>query len=616
MLNQFEIVFQVLMLYSLKTTHSTIQTLSITSTIVEDLSECIVDIAQKYFSKNLSTAVLIPTEVFGTSSNDCMDNSDGNKIVLSLNENIVNSLLLLGDQSKPKHLSYDVKPGSFIIIVSGDIVHALRKLMILLAQTKLPSARLLIASTIVPISVRQQTAIAKLFLGAVWDMLQMCNAIAIIPRKHQSKSVKNNYDGFDIFNWFPGKQSDPCFKNLDKIDLLVSWNLQMKRLENNKHLFPNKQITILPGCHLSALTLKHQLSNILSFEDMSYSLHILESVLKTKIRYIPIGKSEVLSDLKFPVARGVNISTAVEECSLTYPHFTENIKWFVPAGVPIPRWKSLTKIFNPLMWTCVVVAFVLGVVTSWYILKYSHTSQQPVDMVSVIINTLLTYLAVGISDRYKGTVGTSFFVVWLFYCLIINTAYQSALIRFLADPGEYSPIKSVQELYESDLNLITTVKFNHAVQNEIQKLNSFKHCVSHEVCMKLISEARNTAILMIEFVGTSSIRASYSSETKKPGIVPIEENVYKIYSSIEIYTYGCLLYERLEELMHLLFSAGLTAKITRETLRVEKMLYSDLLNEDWTFQLKLSHLQGAFYIYVIGFLVSIIAFFLERFVHN
>ena len=76
----------------------------------------------------------------------------------------------------------------------------------------------------------------------------------------------------------------------------------------------------------------------------------------------------------------------------------------------------------------------------------NHYNQTSKNNKEVLFTALLTHLATGVGERYKGFVAVLFFSLWLCYCLIINTAYKSQFFELLVHPRKLPPIKSISEL--------------------------------------------------------------------------------------------------------------------------------------------------------------------------
>ena len=130
-------------------------------------------------------------------------------------------------------------------------------------------------------------------------------------------------------------------------------------------------------------------------------------------------------------------------CPHTYPHFSKDITWYVPVH-QIPRWQGLVRVFHPLMWLLVTIAFLLGSLT-FLLFDKCHANINP-NATEFLMDILQTHLAIGIIRRFASKPANLFFLLWLFYCLLIYTAYTSELIGFLGNPGTYRLVNNLEEL--------------------------------------------------------------------------------------------------------------------------------------------------------------------------
>ncbi|PSN30112.1 Ionotropic receptor 433 [Blattella germanica] len=585
------------------------------SPILKYLSDCIVNVVDKYFTRDLPIAVLVPRNTASIPPNN--DNILGDYLINTLNKRIMNTFLILNQDNNARIMNNWMKPGSYILLISGEnnlffnmAYHMLRTIF---ETTKTyASARVLVAITDIPRNQTQQVDTAREILEMIWKGLIIYDSAAIVPNPVSELPTKRDFDGFGVFNWNPLKQRNSCLKYLSHIEYVDNW--QSNIFIKNANLYPQTDLTNMHGCKLNIRMQEHvpyafQLIPGIIWGVFPIAIEILKSKLNFKVSYT-FEATDIRPELLFPVTyTSGNVSTH-EECLMTYPHTQENIKWFVPAGAPIPRWKSLTKIFNPFLWFSVMVLYIAGSITAWVLLESTQKEKQPKAFSVVLMDTLLTYLAMGISDKYKGTLSTAFFVIWLFYCLIINTAYQSALISFLADPGEYPPIRSNQELHDSDLELVSRLDFLGILDTDLLYLKHYQHRYTYEELLQRISKKNNVAFLTNEVDGTMILLKSFSSETNKPRMTPIHENVHRVYVSMYVNTFGCLLFDRIETLMNRLMSGGIFDNFLEKLHTGVFIKFSELENDD-VFRLTLSHLQGSFYLLCVGLSMSCVTIVTE-----
>ncbi|PSN34944.1 Ionotropic receptor 494 [Blattella germanica] len=586
-------------------------------TPVEDsLSRCIAKVANEYFNRDFPTALFIPYREYESHSYISTNYSHVDFLVKSLHQRIDHSLVMLDYHNNPQSLQQKVKLRSYVIILSGEVSlyynMAFKVIFEIyeIAKNMSPSGRLLIATTGSPN--KERTLLLWQFFNMIWKILQIFEAIILLP---EIESVAAE-DVIALYKWFPDEQDDPCQLFLNRFITVVYWITEISIFLYNFELFQNNTITDMRGCVFNITVERfHPLTEVegnkLGFGLMNYQLLILLKALNLRMNVNPRNFSSV-PNLKLPdllIFDGDNHLLLNNDCVATYPYFIENLKWLVPAGAPVPRWKRLMKLFNPLMWFCVVTTFISGSITSWLLLKQSH---QSLTYISALLDTLLTYVAAGVSDRYKGTVASTFFLLWLFYCLFINTAYQSALISFLNDPGQEQPIKSFKELQNSGLHLISLIMFPNAEVEEIQQINNnYEKC---DNCLEMIAQNRNTAVLLPEYHVNFAIFQFYDSEINTFLIRIINESMYTLYFTMSSFTHGCLFFKRMEQVVHRTWSSGLIMRFIQHIQFNVRRTGLEFFNSD-PYVITLSHLQGGFFFLTSGLFLSVTVFLLEIMYH-
>ena len=86
-------------------------------------------------------------------------------------------------------------------------------------------------------------------------------------------------------------------------------------------------------------------------------------------------------------------------------------------------------------------------------------------MPNTLLDTLRSILGAAIYFNPQGYLSAFFFVLWLFYCLQINTAYQSSLMGFLTNPGNLPAVTTLEELDNSGLDLYILEGTRHNYEN-------------------------------------------------------------------------------------------------------------------------------------------------------
>ena len=303
----------------------------------------------------------------------------------------------------------------------------------------------------------------------------------------------------------------------------------------------------------------------------------------------------------------------------TWTHFTGAVTWFVPRERPIPRWQSLIKIFNPSFWLVVFLAYVLGSLIFW-VLGNTHPGEKETasfrDIILVFMNALGMMVSESVPKKPKHIRSQIFFFLWFLHCMQINNAYQSSLVGFLTNPGFLPRINDIDNLLESGLEL--------GIQNGSQRyfsdasdprnkriLKSYIECNddNYDMCLERMAYEGDLAVaggrVGLEFLAHTKYR-----KDGKPLYVPFKDSIQQGHMVIYLRK-GNILLERINSIVLRLQNAGIINKWVKDIRRKFGKHFNNALLEDEFCVLTLEHLQGAFYLLLLGMLFSITVWFLE-----
>ena len=140
--------------------------------------------------------------------------------------------------------------------------------------------------------------------------------------------------------------------------------------------------------------------------------------------------------------------------------------------------------------------------------------------------------------------------------------------------------------------------------------NRYTLCEFCTVCFERLSDERDIAILDHRFHGLFYMHSFYSTSSK-PKAVALEENLNILLMAVIVNKMGCMLHTRLEEIQRRLASSGLLNLWVDAMYENSFKNYYNVLKVEQTIALQFSHLQGAFYLLIIGLCLGTVAFIIE-----
>ncbi|PSN50484.1 Ionotropic receptor 357 [Blattella germanica] len=431
------------------------------------------------------------------------------------------------------------------------------------------------------------------------------NVILLIPKATSKRSEALRMKQIDIYGWAPDEQNNICIAEVDKINHLDSWDVEMKAFVKKSNRFPKKKLTNMKYCKIYGLL--GYLPPFLFHEGIMHFGSFIELILeycdRFKCQFQTVFSSKK-SHINFPAGYGQNHKS--RECEFLYPYFVLDFTWYVPSGTKVEQWKSLFKAFTVKMWLLVIVTSVIGILFLWYLEKTTIIFRNNIckvhnDLLSIAI------FGIGVNGRKIG-IGYGFFLtLWLFYTLLINTAYQSTLFGLMIDPGEYPPIKTLAELKDSGLEMRSLVKIMGDKGFDIKN----DDIESSNDSFIQIAENRNLSVFYSTYCGELDRQAKLLVDRwGKPKVVPLEDIIRREYAYGQVRFLSCLIHDNLNTLLHRAWSFGLIQHWNKEYREWWLKNYPEQ-NMAIVTALSIWHFQGAFYIFGIGVFVAVAIFVVE-----
>lgn len=495
-----------------------------------------------------------------------------------------------------------------------------------------PRARYVVVSTAAPTSRHGQHEIVVSILK-YFPAFYILNVILLIqePVQRNNSEISSESLAIDIFTV---PQHSPARTVSDRLDFTFvdRWVSEEGRryagFRKNAILFRSQPITDMRGRNVTLDYCEwHPLVISSNRNDSAMSTQYLEGI---DIRLLKTVAEHTNFTFKFQrfennvIGHGLFGALWLKteqllDSDATWTHFTGAVTWFVPRERAIPRWQSLIKIFTPGFWLVVFLAYAFGSIIFW-ILGNTHPGEKETasfrNIILIFMNTLGMMVSESVAKKPKHIRSQIFFFLWFLHCMQINNAYQSSLIGFLTNPGLLPRINDLDDLLESGLELgIQTGMeeyFSDASDPRNKRiLKSYTECKDKNIdlCLNRMAYEGDLAVLGgrvgLEFLAHTKYR-----KDGKPLFVPFNDNVQQGHMVIYLRK-GSILLERINSIVLRLQNAGIIDKWVQDIRRKFGKHFDDALLEDEFFVLTLAHLEGAFYLLLLGMLFSITVWFVE-----
>ncbi|PSN54789.1 Ionotropic receptor 748 [Blattella germanica] len=567
----------------------------------EHLSDCILDIYQNHLPKSLPVIVQTTNtwyQKFKPILEKHTIDQDGDILLKKLNQNYISQVTVRFTEDfrfgiRLNKTTSALKVGSYILLLSGKVLsEILDSLIYMIAHIVKaflnPLSRLVLATSWTPNSNQERNYFQTAVLNKIWQMCEISDAIVVVPSK----------DGaFDVVQWLPDDQTASCMHPLRETKLVDRWFHAKNNFEFGNELFPRKRIEDIPHC-----TIKVSKSNHWPYLYSHFGrkiIGVLPSIIAESLKGKPFQvsfarhRTSISGGLYFPFY--LEPREFLDECNVLYPYFVEDTVWCVPYPGQLPRWKSVIQPFDTCLWFFVLGTFLFGYATFWLIHKVRHPNQD--DQIKIFLNTLSTQLLGGIPDVYKGPTVALFFILWMFYSLLIGTAYQSALFSCILDPGYYESIENIE-----NLKRVT----NYPRMTEGKESYKDVRAISLAKFVNITYEGKKLALL-----STRATAEFLFAIYHRVSILPITTDHLHITTLLHGIKYRCVLHAYLQKVMSRFLQFGIVHKFYMFYVSQTLARLSADVDEN-PLPLLMWHLQGAFYLCVTGIITSVLVFVAEH----
>ncbi|PSN35214.1 Ionotropic receptor 399 [Blattella germanica] len=579
------------------------------SSLQQTLAGCILNISKTYFDTDLPIAVQTPEMWYPRHR---FANTDGERPLQLLSSQSHIPQLTLGDVGEESYTWRNaMKPGSHIFIiphVSPREMNEVASSMIrrTLRDSRNPNARVAFLF-MRPFANAAQRNDMMHHLLTTCLFSRLLKVKLIVPRQSASSH------SLDVYTFVPNEQRDICSMRINVVWKIDVWIGHESKFLYGEDLFPSQTELNLRKCQLRLYT-----SHLVPFSSW-FSGRFLGPGIETLALFCEIVNCTLSVSTKFKYESHILFIRLYTEYIIydnwmTYPYFRLDVFWFVPSGRFLPRWRSMFKVFSPLLALFTCVTAVLGTFTLWLLQKPVDGSKSSGH--SVILTALLAHLYACDNIKFRDTSGSAFFSLWLFYCLLINTAYQTGLFGLLVYPGHEPVIQTLEQLKKSGLHMKRNIVLS-GTSELAAEIMQYEYCHDGDKsCYTEVADSGTAAVLEDNRVGkftTDLIKDRWGNNR----MVPIEESFATFLMSFEVVNLRSLLHSHLERLLGRLANAGLLDKWSTDLMWVVKMQTApDKPPAESVFAFSVIHLQGPLWLLLIGWSLSISTFFAERFIYR
>jgi len=317
-----------------------------------------------------------------------------------------------------------------------------------------------------------------------------------------------------------------------------------------------------------------------------------------------------------------SMKTALIESSRNY--LTVHTAWYMPCALKHQKMSYFFNIFSVDMWIYFALSLVLAVITVRCISKYAqkthlHESNSYSTIFIATANTIAVLLSVSVNTQPRSAPLRLFFFCWVCCCVAISTVIQAYLTKFLIEPGYKKRIKTVEQMLTSDM------KFGFSEWWEIFftdtsssiDLAIFKNavrCSTYENCLNWVIHYQNFSTILSDLTKELWHAAGlWNDENNRLLACELEYGVAETSGIVFFVSLGSPILEFLNNVMGHIIEGEINIQLRDQALYKAKLdfKFKSPAFTDTDYAINISHLQTAFHLLFVGYVMSVVCFVSE-----
>jgi hypothetical protein len=473
------------------------------------------------------------------------------------------------------------------------------------------------------------------------DVLLMIQSLSL-NRNGADLPMSNEVNSpiIELFTFFPYTREQNC-SDMMRVTLLDTLfiNDNLDSVYKKKNLFPKRNIANLYGCPVKVITYHFpptvvDISNSGNANCTGLEINILSFIIKSlnatvafKIvpstngsffrKYVALLAGLASGSADIAVGALPLHALLVGNSEPTDSYFQTPVQWIVPCPKATPRWGTIFRVFPLSVWLCICLCFVVVLVAMLLVASssehFNYTSLQycALNVWAVVIETSVPKKPHTFRVRL-------IFIVWIWVSFALCVVFQTFFTTYLVNPGFERKIKTLDDLYRSEIKYGYIEQYEHVTEYTKHTKNKMK-CVDLYVCLECAIKYGNFATISNAF-HADYYRINLSWHDSHLPVCKLEEEIVRVNVAMYL-AKGHPLLQRINQLTKTVVESGLIVKWNNDFMYSSRLhRLSDIddnyetKEDEWDrdyFAFSLRHLRSAFLVLMIGYSLSLSAAFIE-----
>ena len=216
------------------------------------------------------------------------------------------------------------------------------------------------------------------------------------------------------------------------------------------------------------------------------------------------------------------------------------------------------------------------------------------------------------------------FFWWVCYSVAISTVFQAYLTTFLIEPGYDESIKTLEQILTSDMKfgfIDENDVFLNNVPDSVDSviLKNALRCLEFGVSFNWAAVYENVSFIFDNwYIETCRDMGKLTDENMRPLLCEVEDGGDGRVDFYLLVVKECPLLELIKDIIQHTVESGILTYILKRDLHKENILsLSDAIEFDDTYTVfGIRHLQTAFYLLMIGYVLAFVCFMIEIMWHR
>ena len=313
----------------------------------------------------------------------------------------------------------------------------------------------------------------------------------------------------------------------------------------------------------------------------------------------------------------------------TRSYLALRLVWYTPCAVKYQKWRRFFKIFSVDMWICFALSLASAAITvkciSYYARKsHMHESQSYSNISSVTANIIAVSMSVSVSKQPRSAPLRLFFLCWVCYSVAISTVFQAYLTTFLIEPGYEEPLKTVEQMLNSEKNFgfLRTFKVLFTDTSDPADSAIFKgavECPDEPTCFIWAAIYRNISTILNDWnMGIYRSEKNLTDGNNRPLLCVLEDGAVRTFDLSILFIKRSPFFEFLNNVIIPIVEGGIVMHIKKRGLEKAKIQieFNSPTSDDNYFVFGVIHMQTAFYLLMLGHVLAFACFLTEIMWHR